>query len=85
MINIRVNEDNVLECWKLYEQYVDEFHKEHYSDASYEDFVTWCEDELGECSNCGQIVWKEKQEHLIDGFNTDEVCDDCIESYGYYE
>ena len=85
MIDIKVNADNVKECWELYENYIDEFYKENYSDASYEDFVTWCENELGECPNCGAIVWKDKQEHLIDSFNTDQVCDDCIESYGYYE
>ena len=85
MKDIKVNVDNVKECWELYEQYIEEFQKEHYSDVSYDEFVNWCENELGECPSCGTIVWKDKQEHLIDNFNTDQVCDDCIESCGYYE
>lgn len=88
MKNIEVNIDNVKECWKLYEDYMEEYRKEHYSDdTNYDEFVNWCENELGECPNCGQIVWKDKQEHLSNERNaeTDNVCDDCIESYGYYE
>ena len=85
MKDIKVNVDNVKECWELYEQYIEEFQKEHYSDVSYDEFVNWCENELGECPSCGQIVWKDEQEHLLDELNTDQVCDDCIESCGYYE
>ena len=83
MKEIKVNEDNVVECWKWYELYMDKFRQEHYSDANYEDFVTWCEDELGECPSCGQIVWKDEQEHLDLPDNPDNVCDWCMEELDY--
>lgn len=82
----KVNENNVLECWKYYEEYMEEYRKTHYSDdTNYDEFVNWCENELMECPNCNEIVKKDDQELLWETFNTDQVCDWCIESNGYYE
>lgn len=81
MNEFTVTVDNVRECWEYYEQYIEEFFNEHYSDASYEDFVEWCENELMECPNCGEIIKKDTQEHLD---NLNGVCDQCIIN-GYYE
>lgn len=86
MKDVKVTVDNVKECWELYEDYMEEYRKEHYSDdTNYDEFVNWCENELGECPNCGAIVRKDEQELLWEDWNTDQVCDDCIESCGYYE
>ena len=78
-----VNEDNVRDCWKFYEEYKEDFFKNHYSDASYDDFVEWCENNLDICPNCGDIFWIDKQEHLNEPYNPDNVCDWCIEENGY--
>lgn len=85
MKEITVNVDNVVECWKLYEEYVKEFKQEHYSDVSYDGFVEWCESELFECPNCGIIQKKDDNYHLGEPLNSDDICDDCIENGGYYE
>lgn len=77
-----VTVDNVKECWEYYEDYMEEYRKEHYSDdTNYDEFVNWCENELMECPNCGNIVRKDFQEHLD---NLNGVCDQCIID-GYYE
>ena len=76
---------NLKECWELYKEYLEEFRKTHYSDAIPMDFVDYCSDELYECPNCGEIVIKDDQEKLYYDFNSDDVCDDCIECGGYYE
>ena len=76
--------DNVKRCWELYEIYMEEYRKTHYSDnVDYDDFVDWCENELYECPNCGEIVRKDEQEHLFINGNYDGVCDDCIEELDY--
>lgn len=80
---MEVTEENVKECWKYYEEYKEEFRQTHYSDASYEDFENWCEDNLIECPNCGAIVLKDEQEWLSHPTNSEEVCDECIEVNGY--
>lgn len=82
MKQFEVNTDNVQVCWKYYEAYMDEYRQTHYSDDdNYDDFVYWCENELMECPNCGEIVRKDYQEHLD---NLNGVCDQCIID-GYYE
>lgn len=76
-----VNVDNVKECWKYYEEYMEEYRKTHYSDdVNYDEFVNWCENELFQCPNCDEILRKEDQEHLD---NLNGVCDQCIIN-GYY-
>ena len=82
---MEVNINNVKDCWELYEAYKEEFRKENYSDASYDDFENWCLNELYECPNCGEIVLKDEQLHLNEPYNCDNVCDECIEVNGYYE
>ena len=82
---IDIIDRNLKECWELYRNYLEEFRKKNYSDAIPEDFVEWCEDELYECPNCGQVVIKDSQERLNSDFNSDKVCDDCIECGGYYD
>ena len=83
MKEFKVNADNVKECWILYEQYIEEESKEHYSDATYQEFVDWCEENLMECVNCGEIVRKDEQEHLDLPDNPDNVCDWCMEELDY--
>lgn len=79
-----VNENNVKECWKYYEAYMEEYRKTHYSDdVDYDDFVYWCENELMECPNCGEIVLKDRQDHLNEPYNPENVCNDCIEVLDY--
>lgn len=80
---MKVNIHNVKECWELYEAYKEEFRKENYSDASYEDFEKWCLNELFECPNCGVIQRKEDNTRLDDSLNPDNVCDYCIEELDY--
>ena len=82
---IDIIDKNLKECWELYKDYLEEFRKRNYSDAIPEDFVEWCEDELYDCPNCGQVVIKDNQERLNDDLNSDKVCDDCIECGGYYD
>lgn len=84
-MNVVVNERNVQECWEWYEMYKEKFRTENYSDASYQEFVEWCYEELYECPNCGAIVLKDEQYHLHSELNQDVVCDECIEVGGYYE
>lgn len=82
---IDIIDKNLKECWELYRDYLEEFRKKNYSDAIPEDFIEWCEDELYECPNCGQVVIKDSQEKLNSDYNSDKVCDDCIECGGYYD
>lgn len=83
MKEFKVNENNVQECWKYYEKYKENENKTHYSDTNYQEFESWCEDNLMECSNCGDIVLKDEQEHLYEPYNPDNVCDWCIEELDY--
>lgn len=82
---IDIIDKNLKNCWEYYKDYLEEFRERHYSDAIPKDFVEWCEDELYECPNCGQVVIKDNQYKLNSDFNSDKVCDDCIECGGYYE
>lgn len=81
-MNVEVNENNVIECYKFFEDYVDE-HKEEFKDKNidYDFFVDWCYEELYKCPNCEEIMFKDSQEHLD---NLNGVCDQCIIN-GYYE
>ena len=86
MKDFEVNISNVKECWKYYEEYMEEYRKSHYSDdVNYDDFVDWCEAELMQCPCCGGIFLKDDQAQLLNPRNSDRVCDDCIECGGYYE
>ena len=83
---MKVTVDNVKECWELYEIYMEEYRKTHYSDdINYDDFVDWCENELYQCPSCGNVVLKDEQTQMCKPYNSDNVCDDCIENGGYYE
>lgn len=82
---IDIIDKNLKECWEYYKDYLEEFRKKNYSDAIPKDFVEWCEDELYVCPNCGQVVIKDNQDKLDSDFNSDKVCDDCIEWGGYYD
>jgi len=85
-MNVKVNIDNVKECWGYYETYMEEYRKTHYSDdTNYDEFVDWCYENLYQCPNCDCIVLKDDQTRMYDPFNSDNVCDDCIENGGYYE
>lgn len=81
-MNVIVDENNVIECYKIFEDYVDE-HKEEFEDKKidYEFFVDWCYEELYKCPSCKEIMFKDSQEHLD---NLNGVCDQCIIN-GYYE
>ena len=85
-MNVIVDENNVIECYKIFEDYVDE-HKEEFETEyiDYDFFVDWCYEELYKCPNCGNIVFKDDQTRMCDPFNCDNVCDECIEVNGYYE
>ena len=84
MKEFKVTVDNVQECWKYYEEYMEEYRKNHYSDdTNYDEFVNWCENELMECPNCGEIVLKDEQDHLNEPYNPENVCNYCIEELDY--
>ena len=84
-MNIDIIDKNLKECWELYRDYLEEFRKRNYSDATPMDFVEYCEEELYQCPNCYTIVVKDNQTRLNDDLNPDNVCDWCIEEDGYYE
>lgn len=84
MEEFKVTINNVKECWKYYEEYMEDYRKNHYSDdTNYDEFVNWCENELMECPNCGEIVLKDEQDHLNETYNPENVCNYCIEELGY--
>ena len=83
MKDFKVSIDNVKECWQYYEEYKEEENKLHYSDTNYQEFESWCKENLMECPNCGDIVLKDEQEHLNEPYNPDNVCDWCIEELDY--
>lgn len=85
MTDFEVTKDNIKECYEYYEAYKEEFNKTHYSDAVCEEFIAWSEENLMKCPNCGEIVLKDEQEHLYQAYNSDNVCDWCIENLEYYE
>jgi hypothetical protein len=76
---MKVTVDNVKECFEYYEGYVEEHKKKYYASVNYQDFISWCEDNLIECPACGMVVLKENVNQDLDG-----VCEDCVEN-GYYE
>lgn len=78
-------DENLKECWGLYKEYLEEFRKNNYSDAKADDFIDWCMNSLYKCPDCGEIVLLDWQAHLFETYNTDCVCDDCLEANGYYE
>lgn len=82
---MKITKDNVKECWILYEEYLADYKKNHYSDDhDYEEFVSWCEENLYICPNCENIVLKDDQGWLDDPRNSEGVCDYCIED-GFYD
>lgn len=83
-MNFEVTTDNVQTCFEYYEEYKENLRTIQYSDASYEEFVEWCEDNLMQCRNCDEIVLKDEQYHLLDDINCDSVCDYCVEELNYY-
>lgn len=83
--NYEIVGKNLKECWEYYKEYRETFRKNNYSDIEPQDFLDWCYEELYECPNCGCIVLKDEQTRMCDPFNSDNVCDDCIENGGYYE
>lgn len=76
---------HLVACWLYYKWYVDEFNKTHYSDATPDDFVDWCVNNLMYCVNCNDVYVKDEQERLYDDYNADNVCDSCIEELDYYD
>lgn len=84
MEEFKVTINNVKECWKYYEEYMEDYRKNHYSDdTNYDEFVNWCENELMKCPNCGEIVLKDEQDHLNEPYNPENVCNYCIEELDY--
>ena len=82
-MNIDIIDRYLKECWEFYKDYLEEFRKAHFSDAIPMDFIEYCEEELYQCPNCGEIVIKDNQERLHNDLNPDKVCDWCVED-GYY-
>lgn len=83
--NYEIVKKNLKECWSYYVEYREKFRKENYSDAEAQDFLDWCYEELYECPCCKEVVLKDEQTRMFDPFNSDNVCDGCIEDGGYYE
>lgn len=81
IISFEKIDNNLKECWEFYKDYVEDFKKNHYSDEIPEDFISWCEDNLTICPGCSEIVLQD--DITLDTFNTDEVCETCIEN-DYY-
>ena len=81
-----VDENNVRECYKYYEEYKEQERKynKYCEDASYDDFVNWSLNNLYQCPNCKEIVIESEQLHLIEPTNSDSVCDECVEVLNYY-
>ena len=84
-VNTEIINENLKECWSWYTDYLGQFTLTHYSDQKPMDFVEYCENELYQCPNCGQIVAIDEQFYDNEPFNCDNVCDDCIRELGYYE
>ena len=86
-MNFEVTVDNVQTCWKYYEDYMEEYRKNHYSDdTNYDEFINWCANELYKCPACGSILLKDEEcTRLNEPFNSDAVCDYCIDEAGYYD
>ena len=82
-ISIEVISENLQKCWDEYTYYVEKFKKENYSDQKPMDFVDFCENELTICSNCGEVVLKDEIPN--NAYNSDNVCEYCINEGGYYE
>lgn len=82
-----VDENNVIECFKFYEEYKENERKTNpeCEDASYDDFVDWSLNNLYQCPNCKEIVLESEQTHLDEPYNSDSVCDECIENLDYYD
>lgn len=72
---------NVQMLWELYEEHLKEIKEENNKNLRFCDFKHWVEEELYECPNCSEIVFKDDLRHSAD--NTDDVCDECITN-GYY-
>lgn len=82
-----VDENNVRECYKYYEEYKEQErkHNEYCEGASYNEFVDWCSNNLYKCPNCKEILIIEEQIQLNEPYNSDSVCDECIENLDYYD
>lgn len=80
-MNVKLDENNVLEIWPIFEEQMKEKNIEL---LNYKDFEEWCYEELYECPNCKNIVLKDEQTHMFEPTNADNVCDECIEVNGYY-
>lgn len=83
-MNFEVTTDNVQTCFEYYEEYKENLRTIQYSDASYEEFINWSENNLMECPNCHEIVLKDEQYYLNNETNNDNVCDYCVEELDYY-
>ena len=79
MQEIKITTHNVRDLWELYEYYMDQFYKSHYSYIECMNFQEFVKEEVKKCDNCGEYITDDfgrLTEH--DGY----ICDQCIED-GY--
>ena len=80
-MKIVIDQNNVKELWKLYENYKDDFYKRYFSDVKCPDFEQFVEDEVTKCSNCGDYVTKDEMGVSELALN-DNICQYCMQD-GY--
>ena len=78
---IEINKSNVSELWELYEEYKKNFYKRYYSSVECEDFQTFVENNVKQCSNCEAYVLEENM-GISELALQDNICLECIEE-GY--
>lgn len=74
---MKLTKDNVIECWKLFEQM-------DFGDLAlnFSDFEDWVYNNLTMCPSCEKIIMED--DYLYEPQNYDSVCEDCINN-GYYD
>lgn len=77
MEKVEITTKNVEYLWELYEEYLEECKKLHYSDYKPKCFEDFVESEVCQCSNCGEYV---TEEHMgtSELALQDNICDDCM-------
>ena len=74
---IEINKENVEELWELYEDFVDDFRKNNYSDAVPKYFEDFVYDDVVQCQNCMEYK-RDKDMGTSELALQDEICDDCM-------
>ena len=80
---IQINKNNVMILWSIYEDYLEEFKKNNYSNQKPAYFEDYVQNEITMCHNCYEYRTLDEMGHSELALQ-DNICEYCMEN-GYGE